>query len=247
VAAPPPLVLAPGMLCDAGVWAGVIAALGGGVDIRVAEYGQARSMTAMAEALLAAAPPVFALAGHSMGGRVALEAYRLEPHRIAALALIGTEHRPAPAGEAGEREHAGRLRLLQIARERGMRAVGEAWLESLVDPSRLRDAALVGAVLEMIARQTPERLEAEVEAGRTRPDSRALLPKLACPALFLAGRNDRLRPPEVHAEMAALAPRARLVVLEGCGHMLPMERPGETAAALREWLEAGNISRHRPA
>lgn len=234
----PPLVLAPGMLCDADAWAGVIAALGG--EIQVAEYGPARSMTAMAQALLAAAPPVFALAGHSMGGRVALEAYRLEPHRIAALALIGTEHRPAPVGEAGEREHAGRLRLLQIGRERGMRAVGEAWLESLIDPSRSSDAALVGAILDMIARQTPERLEAEIEAGRTRPDSRALLPQIACPALFLAGRNDRLRPPEVHAEMAALVPGARLVVLEGCGHMLPMERPDETAAALRDWLGASS-------
>eukprot|EP01031_Cornospumella_fuschlensis_P052683 gene52683-biopygen42413 len=68
-----------------------------GVRCQAIDYGDADTITAMAEAALAVAPPAFALAGHSMGGRVALEVVRLAPERVQQLILMDTGHlAPAP-------------------------------------------------------------------------------------------------------------------------------------------------------
>src|SRR4051812_34981311 len=96
----PPLVLAPGMLSDEAAWGPQARDFGGETDVRIARYGEAASLTAMAQALLEQAPPRFALAGHSMGGRVALEAARLAPQRILGLCLISADTLPKPGGEA---------------------------------------------------------------------------------------------------------------------------------------------------
>src|SRR6188768_4074139 len=108
------LLLLPGLLCDAAVWAPLA------LDGTVVDYGDARSLTAMAEIALAAAPPGrFAVAGHSMGGRVAFELQRLAPERIERLALLDTGCAALAAGEAGDKERAGRLALLELARRAG--------------------------------------------------------------------------------------------------------------------------------
>ena len=98
----PALVLAPGMLSDEAVWAPQVEAFADETDVVVvARYGQARTLTAMAQALLEQAPARFALAGHSMGGRVALEALRVAPERITGFCLISSDTLPKPSGEAG--------------------------------------------------------------------------------------------------------------------------------------------------
>ena len=63
--------------------------------------------------------PPSPLAGHSMGGRIALEIVRRAPQRVQRLALLDTGWRPLPAGSAGEKERAGRYALLATARQRG--------------------------------------------------------------------------------------------------------------------------------
>ena len=69
-----------------------------------------------------------------------------------------------------------------------------------------------------------------------RPDSRPDLPRVACPTLVLCGRQDALTPLGAHEEMARAIPDARLVVVEECGHISPLERPETVTGALREWL-----------
>jgi pimeloyl-ACP methyl ester carboxylesterase len=54
----------------------------------------------------------------------------------------------------------------------------------------------------------------------------------------LAGGEDRLCPPARHEEIAALVPGARLQVLPGVGHLLPLEAPARVAAVLDAWLAA---------
>src|SRR5215510_11486659 len=111
-----PVVLLPGLVCDAAVWTHAKAALGASAPVLIAEYGLLDSLGAMAEKVLREAPPSFAVAGHSMGGRVALEVLRRAPERVAAIALLDTGVQPLAAGEAGQREAAGRHELLDIAR-----------------------------------------------------------------------------------------------------------------------------------
>jgi pimeloyl-ACP methyl ester carboxylesterase len=231
-----PLVLVPGLLCDRTVWDPQIDALGSEVDCVVPDHGMSDSLPDMAARILAAAPPRFALAGHSMGGRVALEVLAQAPARVTRLALLDTGYEGLAPGDAGERERAGRMRLLHIARTDGMLAMGRDWARGMVHPDRLADAALMGAIHDMICRSTPERFDAQIRALLTRPDRTALLPAIAMPTLVLCGHEDGWSPIDRHHRLAAQIRGAVLVDVPRSGHMSTMERPAEVAAALRAWL-----------
>lgn len=231
------LVLVPGLLCDEAVWAHQADALGKVADVQIASNGARDSLVAMAEAIIAQAPQRFALAGHSMGGRVALEVMRRVPERVTALALLDTGYHPLAAGEIGEREVAGRMVLVEKARRHGMRAMGWEWLQGMVYPSRLSDPILVNAILDMIARRTPELYAAQTRALISRPDARPLLGKIRCPTLVLCGQDDLWSPPQRHEEIRDRIPGATLAVVPYCGHMSTMERPAAVSEALRGWLE----------
>ncbi len=230
------LILVPGLLCDDAVWAHQINALADLADAQVVAHGERDSLVAMAEAIIAQAPPRFALAGHSMGGRVALEVVRRVPERVTALALLDTGHQPLAQGEPGEREVAARMVLVEKARRHGMRAMGWDWLQGMVYPSRLADAVLVNAILDMFERKTPEIYAAQTRALIGRPDATALLGKIRCPTLVLCGREDLWSPPQRHEEIRNMIPGSSLTVVPYCGHMSTMERPAEVSEALRAWL-----------
>ena len=233
-----PLVLVPGLMCDDVVWAHQTQALADVADIQMATNGARDSLVAMAEAIIAQAAPRFAIAGHSMGGRVALEVVRRVPERVTALALLDTGHQPLAAGEAGEREVAGRMALVEKARRQGMRAMGWEWLQGMVYPSRLSDAILVNAILDMIERKNADLFAAQTHALIHRPDATPLLGKIRCPTLCLCGQEDLWSPPRRHEEMGNLLERSSLTVVPYCGHMSTMERPAAVSAALRDWLLA---------
>ncbi len=185
---------------------------------------------------MAEAPPSFAVAGHSMGGRVALEVLRAAPGRVERLALLDTGYRSRPDGTPGDDERARRYALLALARERGMRAMGREWMRAMVHPARLADAPLVDAILDMVGRQTPDRYAGQIDALLARPDVTGLLRSIDVPTLIACGRQDAWSPLAQHEEIAALIPGCRLAVFEDCGHMAPMEQPRAVAAALVDWL-----------
>jgi pimeloyl-ACP methyl ester carboxylesterase len=223
-------------MCDQTVWLDQIAALEGIADSQVADYGSLNSLPAMAEATLRTAPPKFALAGHSMGGRIAMEMFRQAPERITHLCLMDTRYHPLPAGEAGEKEKAGRYALLDIAFQKGTRVMGEEWIKGMVHPDRLGDSLLIGSILDMFARKSANIFQAQQTALLSRPDAGMLMSQIQCPTLILCGREDSWSTPEWHQSMAREIAGAKLAVMEKCGHMSTMERPAEVSAALREWL-----------
>jgi pimeloyl-ACP methyl ester carboxylesterase len=106
----------------------------------------------------------------------------------------------------------------------------------MVHPDRLSDAQLMNAILDMIARRTPEIFAAQIQALLERPDVTAVLPQIQCPALVLCGRQDGWSVMAHHEEMASMIPNSSLAVVENCGHMSTMERPAEVTAALHDWL-----------
>jgi pimeloyl-ACP methyl ester carboxylesterase len=231
------LVFVPGLLCDQTVWKSQMKALKDLAHIQVAEHGDLDSLGAMAEAILAAAPAKFAVAGHSMGGRVALEVVRRAASRITGLALLDTGYTPLPPGAAGEKEAQGRHELLTLARQSGMRAVGERWLRiPMIQEARLKERKLVEAILRMFERRTPGQFAAQIKALLDRPDATTLLPVISCPTLVLCGQEDAWAPLSTHRVMAQLIPHSTLVSVPACGHMSTMERPDEVSAALRTWL-----------
>ena len=232
------LILVPGLLCDETVWTQQAAALSGFWDVRIADNGDHDSLGAMAESIIASAPPRFALAGHSMGGRVALEVMRRVPDRIDGLALLDTGYQPLDTGEAGQREAEGRHRMVATARKNGMRALGIAWVQGMVHPTRLSDRELVGAILTMIDRRTADYYAAQTRALLSRPDAAPVFAGIACPTVVLCGEQDSWSPLERHRTMAALIPKATLSIIPDCGHMSTMERPDLVTAALRSWLDS---------
>ncbi len=146
------LVLVPGLMCDDAVWEHQVGLLGAGRDVRVASHGMIDSLGMMAERILDHAPRRFALAGHSMGGRVALEVAARAPERVTRLALLDTGYEALAPGEPGERERAGRYRLLEMARREGMLPMAQDWARGMVHPLRLTEAPLMDSIHAMIAR-----------------------------------------------------------------------------------------------
>jgi pimeloyl-ACP methyl ester carboxylesterase len=194
------------------------------------------SILAMAEAVLRWAPPAFALAGHSMGGRVAFQVLRLAPDRVTKVALFNTGSDARPAGEAGETEERNRRRLLAIARSQGMRPMAVEWLKGMLPPYRQSDTELVEEIIRMIESKSPDLFEIQMLALLGRPNATPLLAEIQCPALVLTGRDDAWSPPARHLDMAQLIPKSELVLVPKCGHMSTMERPAEVTAAMRRWL-----------
>lgn len=232
----PTLLLLPGLLCDEQVWRAQIAALRDRFDCQVADYGRLDSLAAMAEHVLASAPTDFLLAGHSMGGRVALEILRRAPLRVAGLVLLDTGCEPRASGEQGERETAQRQGLVALGHGKSMRSMGREWLRGMLPESRWNDEVLMESILAMVERKTPQIHAAQIRALLTRPDAGAVLPGISCPTLLLCGREDRWSPLARHEQMAARIPGALLAVIEDAGHMTTMERPESVSAAMRNFL-----------
>lgn len=226
------LLLLPGLLCDASVWAPQREGLKDVCDVRAhPDFFGHDSLEGMARAVLETAPARFHLCGHSMGGRVAFEVYRLAPDRVQSLILLDTG---VDAAQPGETEKRGRL--VELGRRKGMAAVAAAWLPPMVHPARLRDAAFMGALTDMVCRATPEDFAREQHALLTRPDVTAMLPAITCPTLVGCGAEDLWSPLSVHEQIAAAIPGARLVSIPDSGHMVSVEAPDALNAVLRDWL-----------
>lgn len=232
----PTLLLLPGMLCDGAFWRAQTEALAGLCTPIVPTYGQADTIEAMALAVLADAPDSFALAGHSMGGRVALEIVKRASGRVSCLGLFCTDYR-GHANEASRAEEAAdRETLMARAYADGVHCLAHHWFSSLVAPAMAMDQHLMRELTEMGARHSLEQLAAEIHAGLTRQDYAIVLPRITCPTLVCTGQKDPLRTVDLHAEMAARIPGARFVLIPGAGHMIAMEQPQALTAAMREWL-----------
>ena len=225
-------------MCDATSW-GAVPEMLPGVDCRVVDHGTADSLTQMAEQLLAHAPERFALAGHSMGGRVALEVMRIAPERVTHLGLFDTGHLPKPAGVAGDEEVGKRMALLAMAREQGVRAMASEWVKGMVAPRRLSDRPLIDAILDMFERKSADIFERQLRALIQRPDATPVLQQIRVPTLVLCGELDAWSPPAQHQAMAnCIAARPAVVSITDCGHMAMQEQPEAVAAAMRQWLSA---------
>lgn len=226
-----PLALLPGLLCDEALWTPQLEALAGLASCRVIDLTAQDSMAAMAEAVLAAMPERFALAGLSMGGYVAFEVMRRAPGRVTRLALIDTQARPDLPEQAQRRRD-----LMDLARRGRFEGVTERLLPLFIHPDRLADSDLSEAVMAMTRRVGAEAFLRQQRAILDRPDSRPSLVRISCPTLVLCGRQDALTPVECHTEIAAGIANSRLVVVEDCGHLATMERPEAVNRALRAWL-----------
>jgi pimeloyl-ACP methyl ester carboxylesterase len=228
-----PVILLPGLACDAHVWQAQRDALAEIAACR-AIVPDGDSMDAMAADILSRAPDRFALAGLSMGGYVALAILRRAPGRVSRVCLANTSARPD-----SELQQAGRLAFMAAAAEPGgFEHVITRLLPVLVHPDHRQDVQLRANISDMMRRSGGPTFIRQQKAAACRPDSRAGLARIAVPACIIAGRADRVTPPEHAVEMANAIDGATLHVLENCGHLTPMEAPAQVTGIMRAWLAA---------
>jgi pimeloyl-ACP methyl ester carboxylesterase len=227
------LVLIPGMLNNASLWDAVAPSIRARTHVVTPTFSTQDSMSAMADAVLALTPPgSFALAGFSMGGWVAQEIVQRARDRVSRLALISSS---AGRANASERDMLARAGAAATA---GFGAILERMLPLVMHPSRLDDPVLRDAAITMWRDVGPTIYARQCRAAMDRPDLRAPLRDLRIPVLIACGREDQVTPPALSRALASVIPSAHLAVVDRCGHMLPLERPDELAALLRQWLDA---------
>jgi pimeloyl-ACP methyl ester carboxylesterase len=228
-----PLVLVPGLLCSARLYAPQIAALWPFGQVAVADHRREADMAAIAAAILNQAPPRFTLAGLSMGGYIAFAMMRLAPERIERLALLDTSARPDTPEQS-----AGRTTQITMAQTGRFGEIPELSIPRFLHRNRQNDADLTAIVRRMAQDTGPEAFVRQQNAIMSRPDSRPLLPFIRCPTLVLVGDGDIATPPELNKEIADGISGARLVVVPDCGHLSTLEKPDAVNAALVEWLNS---------
>ncbi len=226
-----PLVLIPGMMCDARMWGGLAA------QLYPREVGhvlptQAETVEALAAEVLAQAPPRFALAGLSMGGIIAMEVLRQAPRRVTQLALLDTNPRAElPATQA---KRAGQITRALFGDLAGV-------LRDEMKPNYLHHGPdrteILNLCMDMALSLGPEIFARQSRALRDRADQTATLAAFKGPALVLMGEGDTLCPRDRHDLMHSLMPQSSLVIISGAAHLPTLEQPAKTTAALQGWLD----------
>lgn len=227
-----PLVLIPGMMCDARLFGAQIDAFSAQCPMTLAPINDHDTVEALAADILTWAPRRFALAGLSMGGIVAMEVLRQAPDRVTRLALLDTN----PLAEA-DAVRTRREPQIDKVRTGGLRAV----MRDEMKPNYLTDGPRRGAILDLCMAMAeaigPEVFIRQSRALQNRPDQQETLRAFPGPSLVLCGRDDALCPVHRHELMASLLPNATLEIIEDAGHLPVLEQPETTNAALRRWLE----------
>ena len=227
-----PLVLLPGMMCDERLFAPQISELSKQREVHFAQISDHETITELATEVLNNAPPVFALAGLSMGGIVAMEVLSQAADRVERLALLDTN----PLAE-----------LSDVAKRRGPQidAVKNGQLKEIIrdemKPNYLFDGVKKTETLKLCMDMAldigPDAFIRQSIALRDRVDQKNTLRKYKRPALVLCGRHDVLCPLERHELMHTLLENSKLEIIEDAGHLPTLEQPKITTTALASWLE----------
>ena len=171
------------------------------------------------------------LVGHSMGGLIAQEAYARYPRRVKGLALCFTS-----AAFVGDSAFAKQFVAARLGPLDGGTSMAE--LASRLTPThRGSKSDPAGAQLaERIMAHVPPETYRKAVHLLTTFDRRADLAGIAVPTLLIAGSEDKTAPAPIMASMQRKIAGSELVVLEGCGHLGPMDQPAEFNAALERFL-----------
>lgn len=232
-----PLVLLPGMMCDARLFGPQIAELSAEIPVMAAPVSHGERIEEIASNLLGALPARFALAGLSLGGIVAMEILRRAPDRVSRLALMDTNPLAETPVVAANREP----QIVKVRSGRMLDVMRDEMKPNYLAPGPQR-ADVLALVMDMAEVLGPDVFIRQSRALQRRRDQQVTLRKCSVPTLVLCGAHDALCPVKRHAFMAELIPGAQLRVIEDAGHLPTLEAPAQTTAAMREWMQQPSAS-----
>ncbi|SMO34226.1 alpha/beta fold hydrolase [Ruegeria faecimaris] len=226
-----PLVLLPGLMCDARVFEHQMRALSRDRAVTVASVSTAERIEEIARGLLVQLPQRFALAGLSLGAVVALEIVRYAPERVSRLCLMASDaHSESPQTAAAREE------LLVAAKMGRLEEVMRRLIGSDSLAPGPRRIPILADVISMALDLGPQVFERQIRALQRRPDQQGNLRRITAPTLVLCGAHDTVVPVRRHAFMADLIPNAELHVIKDAGHLPTLESPENVTEALKTWL-----------
>lgn len=173
------------------------------------------------------------LVGHSMGGFVAQEAYARFPALIRGLVLCFTSAAFGGAGSDFARQFVA-ARVAPLEQGKTMAEIAARLMPSMRG-SRSDPAGL--ALAERIMGGIPPETYRRAVHLLTTFDRRAELAAIRVPTLLIAGSDDRVAPAAVMERIAQKVPGAEYQLLEGCGHLGPMDQPDQFNETLAGFLE----------
>lgn len=226
------VVFLPGMMCDARLFEPQIQAFSSTHPVMVAPITYGQRIEEIASGLLTVLPQKFALAGLSMGGIVAMEILRRAPERVLRVAFMDTNCLAETPQVAANREP----QIVKVKAGKLADVMRDELKPNYLAPGPNRTQVL-RTVMDMANDLGPTVFVNQSRALQRRRDQQLTLRKIHQPALVLCGEHDALCPVKRHTFMAELIPHARLVVIEGAGHLPTLEAPEATNEALRQWLE----------
>ena len=219
-------------MCDERLFASQINELSKRREVHFAKITDHETISELASDVLNNAPPVFALAGLSMCGIVAMEIVSQAPERVERLALLDTN----PLAE-----------LPDVLKRRGPQidAIKNGQLKEIIrdemKPNYLFDGVRKTEILKLCMDMAldigPDAFIRQSIALRDRVDQKNTLGSFKRPALVLCGRHDVLCPLERHELMHTLLENSKLEIIEDAGHLPTLEQPKITTMALASWLE----------
>jgi pimeloyl-ACP methyl ester carboxylesterase len=225
-----PVLLLPGLMNDARVFFHQIVSLSLARPVIVMPLGPGM-VEDMSQAVLAAAPPRFAVAGQGLGGTVALDVVRRASDRVTRAILISTD----PFGETPQVAAAREGRLVAARAGR----LGEA-LRGEIPPGALFAGPAREDVLEVLADMArvlgPETFISQARAWGRRPDHQKTLRRWLLPTLIIGGAADSVVPPRRQEFTAELMPKGRFVRIEAAGHLPTLEAPEAVTEAMEDFL-----------
>lgn len=171
------------------------------------------------------------LAGLSMGGYVAAAFAAVYPKMLKGLVLVDSKTEPdSPEAKAGRAE------MIALAKEKGASAVADKMIPKMFAPGA--SAALVAELRAMIEACPVSTITTALAAMRDRPDRTAAVAESGVPVLVVVGQHDATISPAAARAMAGKIPGAKVVEVDGAGHLSPMEEPEKVTSAIRKFASA---------
>ena len=160
----------------------------------------------------------FTLAGHSLGGYIALALAEAFPERLVGLVTV-TSHARADSPDKLE----SRFEQARQARLEGIKGMRDELVERMMPEGEL--AQPDEHMCEVVSSSSSEGFANVQEAMAKRPNRLNVLRSLSCPVLAIAGGKDRILPREIALEVAENAQQGRAVCLPEVGHLAMIEVP----------------------